>query len=129
MDDLRRGIATLTQEHHLFPVSIQENVGLGSPDKSAIRDIKKIRESLRLSGAEHIVDNFSEGIDTALDPDSNGHISYDAHGDEKLEAIYRSFESTSCSVSGMFVQPTFYWLRETDAAMLHLGGEYQRLVA
>lgn len=129
MDELRKGIATLTQEHNLFPVSIQENVGLSSPDKSAVKDIEKIRESLRLSGAEHIVDNFSEGIDTVLEPHFDCYMSCDARGDKELEAIYKSFSKSTSSVSGTFVQLTVYWLHETDAAMLHLGGERQRLVA
>ena len=101
MKELRKTIAMLTQEHGLFPVSIQENVGLGSPDKSLVRDTEKIRGSLRLSGAEHIVDNFSEGIDTVLDPVFNGYVSHD--GDEDLEAIYNSFSKSASSVSGTFL--------------------------
>ena len=101
MKELRRAIAMLTQEHDLFPVSIQENVGLGSPDKSLVGDTEKIRISLRLSGAERIVDNFSEGVDTVLDPVFSGYVSHD--GDEDLEAIYNSFSKSASSVSGTFL--------------------------
>jgi len=100
MEELRKGIAMLTQEHELFPVSIQEDVALGSPDKSAIGDTEKLAESLRLSGAEQIVNNFSEGINTVLEPVSNGYVSFDGDGDEELQAIYKSF-AKSTSVSGM----------------------------
>ena len=100
MEELRKGIAMLTQEHDLFPVSIQEDVALGSPDKSAIRDTEKLTESLRLSGAEHIVNNFSEGINTILEPVSNGYVSFDGDRDEELQAIYKSFAKPT-SVSGV----------------------------
>ncbi|KAL4068177.1 P-loop containing nucleoside triphosphate hydrolase protein [Scleroderma citrinum] len=97
--ELRKGIAILTQEHNLFPSSIQENVALGSPDKTATKNREKLRESLILSGADRVVDNFSEGMDTVLEPVSNGFVSFSGHGNEELEAIYDSF-SKPASVSG-----------------------------
>jgi len=100
IEGLRKGIAMLTQEHELFPVSIQEDVALGSPDKSAIGDTEKLAESLRLSGAEQIVNNFSEGINTILEPVSNGYVSFGGDVDDGLQAIYKSF-AKSTSVSGM----------------------------
>ena len=99
MKELRNGIAMLTQEHDLFPVSIQENVALGSLDKSANKNTEKLVESLGLAGASNIVNNFSEGIDTILEPVSSGYVSFGGEGDERLNAIYKSF-TKSTSVSG-----------------------------
>ncbi|KAI5990574.1 P-loop containing nucleoside triphosphate hydrolase protein [Pisolithus orientalis] len=105
IQDLRRRFAMLTQEHDLFPLSIRENIVLGAPDGAdpgmdkpeVIAEI--VQESLRLSGAEKTVNKFSEGLNTTLDPRSDGHISFNGRGDAELEKMHESF-TQSTSVSG-----------------------------
>ncbi|KAI6164083.1 P-loop containing nucleoside triphosphate hydrolase protein [Pisolithus thermaeus] len=105
IQDLRRGIAMLTQEHDLFPLSIRENIVLGAPDGEDL-DIDEAnsatriaQESLRLSGAEKVVNKFSEGMDTTLDSRVDGYISFNGRGDAELEEIHRSLVK-SARVSG-----------------------------
>ena len=57
------------------------------------------------------MNNFSEGINTILEPVSNGYVSFDGDRDEELQAIYKSF-AKSTSVSGMSTF-LFYCLRQT----------------
>ncbi|KAI6139045.1 P-loop containing nucleoside triphosphate hydrolase protein [Pisolithus tinctorius] len=105
IQDLRRRFAMLTQEHDLFPLSIRENIVLGAPDGADLGTDKHeataeiVQESLRLSGAEKTVNKFSEGINTTLDPRSDGHISFNGRGDAELEKMHESF-TKSTSVSG-----------------------------
>ncbi|KIJ16673.1 hypothetical protein PAXINDRAFT_10381 [Paxillus involutus ATCC 200175] len=97
-EELRKGIAMLTQEHQLFPLSVEENLGLGSSEE-AMGDKEKLWESTRLAGAEGIVKNFSKGLDTVLEPVSTGYLSYSGQGNKELEGIFKDMER-SASVSG-----------------------------
>ncbi|KAI6009029.1 P-loop containing nucleoside triphosphate hydrolase protein [Pisolithus marmoratus] len=103
IQDLRRGIAMLTQEHDLFPLSIRENIVLGAPDGAELGTDKATadiaQESLRLSGAEKTVNQFSEGMDTTLDSRLDGRVSFNGKGDAELEEIHKSF-AKSANVSG-----------------------------
>ncbi|KAI6040563.1 P-loop containing nucleoside triphosphate hydrolase protein [Pisolithus marmoratus] len=103
IQDLRGGIAMLTQEHDLFPLSIRENIVLGAPDGAELGTDKATadiaQESLRLSGAEKTVNKFSEGMNTILDSQSDGRMSFNGKGDAELEEIHKSF-AKSANVSG-----------------------------
>ncbi|KIJ59191.1 hypothetical protein HYDPIDRAFT_170928 [Hydnomerulius pinastri MD-312] len=99
MEELRSGIAVLTQEHQLFPLSVEENIALGACEEDAMVVKERLRESTRLAGAEGIVKNFKDGFDTVLDPVSTGYLSYSGNGNEELEEIYKNMEK-SANVSG-----------------------------
>lgn len=99
MEELRKGIAMLTQEHQLFPLSIEENIKLGSSEAEAMDDQQKIRESVLAAGAEGIVKNFSDGYDTVLEPVKTGYLSYAGQGNRELEAIQNKLEKPT-SISG-----------------------------
>ncbi|THU75363.1 P-loop containing nucleoside triphosphate hydrolase protein, partial [Dendrothele bispora CBS 962.96] len=64
--ELRQGVATLTQDHQLYPLSIQENIGLGHPE--AIDDVDLIKDAVRRAGAEGLIEKLSKGLETVLDP-------------------------------------------------------------
>lgn len=64
--DLREAMATLTQEHRLYPLSLLENIGLGNPDQVSDRDA--IVDSAKKGGAEVVVSKFVDGLSTILKP-------------------------------------------------------------
>lgn len=103
---LRKAIATLTQDHHLYPLSIKENIGLGNVD--AVEDLDMIMEAAKKGGAERLIGKLASGIDTVLEPRT---IQYGAlvneGSDTPLASQLKKLEKT------------------TDIS----GGERQRLVA
>ena len=124
LQELRRSIAMLTQDHQLFPLSVAENIALGAPDEEGMKDARKLEECVRLSGADRITNNFSEGFQTILDPVSTGYISFYGQGNEELGKIFQKMKK-SASLSGMlpFLQG---YKTKSDR---FLGGEKQRLMA
>ncbi|KAG6329948.1 hypothetical protein ID866_9142 [Astraeus odoratus] len=90
MAELRKGISMLSQEHRLFPLTVEENIAIGSPDPAAMQDTGKLKESMKLAGAEKIVDNFTDGMKTVLRPISEEYMSFSAYGNSTLEDIYNS---------------------------------------
>ncbi|KAJ3777281.1 P-loop containing nucleoside triphosphate hydrolase protein [Lentinula raphanica] len=64
--ELRRSIATLTQDHLLFPLSIEENIGLGFPE--AMTDKALINKAAEMGGAQEILTKLNDGLNTVLDP-------------------------------------------------------------
>uniref|UniRef100_A0A0W0FZ99 ABC transporter domain-containing protein n=2 Tax=Moniliophthora roreri TaxID=221103 RepID=A0A0W0FZ99_MONRR len=93
--DFRHATATLTQEHHLFPLSIAENIGLGYPE--AVKNRRMIMQAARQGGAEGIIQKLDQGLDTVLDPvtvqytalvDENGNSALSAEG-KKLKKSHQ----------------------------------------
>ncbi|KAH7920697.1 P-loop containing nucleoside triphosphate hydrolase protein [Leucogyrophana mollusca] len=103
--DLRRATANLAQDHHLFPVSIAENIGLGHP--AMVGDSERVVECAKLAGAHGFVEKFEEGYKTVLEPDSDTHLSFGGEDNEDLKKELKKIE------------------RKIDVS----GGERQRLVA
>ncbi|KAF8546950.1 P-loop containing nucleoside triphosphate hydrolase protein, partial [Imleria badia] len=101
MAELRKGIAMLTQEHQLFPLSVEENITLGSSEVEAMDDQQKIGEAVTAAGAESIVKGFSDGYGTVLEPVTVGYISYTGQGNKELETMQKDLQKPS-SVSGGF---------------------------
>ncbi|KAJ7928036.1 P-loop containing nucleoside triphosphate hydrolase protein [Mycena leptocephala] len=63
IEDLRRATASLTQDHHLYPLSLAENIGLG----------------IQISGANGFVSKLKQGFSTVLDPKT---VQYSVNVDE-----------------------------------------------
>ncbi|KAJ7649665.1 P-loop containing nucleoside triphosphate hydrolase protein [Roridomyces roridus] len=63
--DLRMAMASLTQDHHLYPLSLGENIGLGNPAR--VGDVEMIWDAARLGGAEGVVDKMTDGLGTVLE--------------------------------------------------------------
>ena len=104
MAELRKGIAMLTQEHQLYPLSVKENIKLGSSEAEATADRQKIEEAVLDAGAEGIIKGFSDGYDTVLEPVTTAYLSYAGQQNRELEAIQKKLEKPA-SVSGE-------WLRD-----------------
>ncbi|KAJ7781791.1 P-loop containing nucleoside triphosphate hydrolase protein [Mycena maculata] len=64
--DLRRATASLTQDHHLYPLSLSENIGLGNP--AQVSDTSTILDAAKKGGAEGFVSKLKQGFSTILDP-------------------------------------------------------------
>lgn len=125
MDELRKGIAMLTQEHQLFPLSLRENIQLGSSEADAMKDEGKIRASASAAGAEGVVKNFSDGYDTVLEPVTTGYVSFAGRGNRELEAVHKRLEKP-INISGEAAR----WFLFFDVLTRVLtGGEKQKLVA
>ncbi|KAJ8594639.1 P-loop containing nucleoside triphosphate hydrolase protein [Rhizopogon salebrosus TDB-379] len=95
--DLRSVTANVTQEHTIFPLSLSENIGIGSP--SSVTDLEKINQAADLAGARGIIENFTEGYDTVLEPVRSASLSYAARGNEALVAEYEKMDKKT-AVSG-----------------------------
>ncbi|EEB94673.1 hypothetical protein MPER_06475, partial [Moniliophthora perniciosa FA553] len=95
--DFRQYTAIFTQEHHLFPLSIAENIGLGYPD--AVNDKDMIMEAARLGGAEGIIRKLDSGLDTVLEPVTVQYTALvDENGDNALSAEGKKLKKLSnCS--------------------------------
>jgi ABC-type multidrug transport system fused ATPase/permease subunit len=72
--DLRRATASLTQDHHLYPLSLSENIGLGNPTKAS--DTGMILEAAKRGGADGFLSKLSQGFSTILDPKT---VQYSVH--------------------------------------------------
>lgn len=107
MAELRQGVAMLTQEHQLFPLSVEENITLGSSEVEAIHDQQKIGEAVSAAGAESIVENFSDGYGTVLEPATVGYISYTGQGNKELETMRKDLQKPS-SISGELAPREFH---------------------
>ncbi|KAJ6630319.1 P-loop containing nucleoside triphosphate hydrolase protein [Mycena sp. CBHHK59/15] len=65
MADMRCATAALTQDHHLYPLSLGENIGLGNPDHVA--DMDMIRAAAAKGGADGVVAKLADGFETVLE--------------------------------------------------------------
>ncbi|KAJ7154061.1 P-loop containing nucleoside triphosphate hydrolase protein [Mycena filopes] len=63
---LRQAQATLTQEHHLYPLTLAENIGLGYAEH--VDDLEMVLEAAKDGGAAGLLDKFKEGASTMLEP-------------------------------------------------------------
>ncbi|KAJ7147109.1 P-loop containing nucleoside triphosphate hydrolase protein [Mycena crocata] len=64
--DLRGATASLTQDHHLYPLSLAENIGLGNPEQ--VSDMNMITDAAKRGGADGFLSKMKEGFSTILDP-------------------------------------------------------------
>ncbi|KAJ7259596.1 P-loop containing nucleoside triphosphate hydrolase protein [Mycena haematopus] len=76
--DLRGATASLTQDHHLYPLSLAENIGLGHPNQSLEENL--IHDAARKGGADGFISKLKEGFSTVLDPKKD---QYSMHVDSK----------------------------------------------
>ncbi|KAJ7745859.1 P-loop containing nucleoside triphosphate hydrolase protein [Mycena maculata] len=66
MVDLRRATASLTQDHHLYPLSLSENIGLGNPTQ--VSETNMILDAAKKGGADSFIAKLKQGLSTILDP-------------------------------------------------------------
>ncbi|KAJ6455944.1 P-loop containing nucleoside triphosphate hydrolase protein [Mycena vitilis] len=65
LPDLRHATATLTQDHHLYPLSLRENIGLGYP--AHVDNVEMIRAAAKQGGAEALLARMPDGLETVLE--------------------------------------------------------------
>ncbi|KAG1759993.1 P-loop containing nucleoside triphosphate hydrolase protein [Suillus occidentalis] len=125
--DLRSVTASLTQEHTIFPLSLSENIGIGSP--SSVTDHDKITQAAKTS---------PDGYDTVLEPVRTAYLSCSGRGNEALEKEYEKMEKAT-NVSGgekqrLVASRTFMRMLSEDikfvivdepSSALDPGGEYE----
>ncbi len=95
-DFLRKKIGVFFQNYYIFHSPLRENVGVG-----AVEDMEneaKIREAIKLGGAEKLAANLPQGIDTLLGkfPDPSG--TELSGGEKQRVASSRSICQTATSV-------------------------------
>ncbi|EIN13242.1 P-loop containing nucleoside triphosphate hydrolase protein [Punctularia strigosozonata HHB-11173 SS5] len=64
LDDLRRALSVLFQDFTHFPLQIKDNIGLGDPEHAT--DVERIQEAARLGGADEVIRELPDGLDTWL---------------------------------------------------------------
>lgn len=105
LSDLRNSTALLTQDHNLFPLTVEENIGIGDP--SDPWNLDKTKEAAELGGSAGFIQKLEEGYE---------------------ERVGQKEEVTSSTV--LFppgpVKDIFERLSKTSEIS---GGERQRLVA
>ena len=62
----RRATAVLAQGHHLFPLSMGENIGLGHAARAY--DVPAVRAAAAAGGADACIAKLRGGLDAVLDP-------------------------------------------------------------
>jgi ABC-type multidrug transport system fused ATPase/permease subunit len=71
LSDLRQAIATLTQDHLIYPLSLLENIGLGHPDLPS--DVDLVTGASKLGGAYDCISKLGDGFGTYLNTASNAY--------------------------------------------------------
>lgn len=82
MDDLRRSLAMVIQETHLFTGTIADNIRYGNPDATD----EEVKEAARIANADSFIKWLPEGYDTMLYSDG-GNLS---QGQRQLLSIARA---------------------------------------
>ncbi|KAJ7700744.1 P-loop containing nucleoside triphosphate hydrolase protein [Mycena rosella] len=100
LSDLYEATAVLTQDHHVYPLPLTENIGLGNPAQVSNEEL--VRISAEKGGADAFIKTCSEGLSTQLAP-----LSFSSTEDTPLANKFKEFKEN----------------REIS------GGERQRLVA
>ncbi|KAF7359061.1 ABC transporter protein [Mycena sanguinolenta] len=98
LTSLRSATAVLTQDHHILPLSLAENIGIGNV--KAVSDMAVIQECARKGGADEFISKRADGYDTVLEPATVIPAYYfDEAGDSPLNDIYKGFEKKT-EISG-----------------------------
>jgi ABC-type multidrug transport system fused ATPase/permease subunit len=98
---LRQATADLSQDHHLYPLSIRENIGLGHTH--SLSDIDLITKSAELGGALDFVTKLDQGFDTTLRPVRTAYMGHASKGDgHPLKYIFDNLEK-QVDISGAYI--------------------------
>ncbi|KAJ6567102.1 P-loop containing nucleoside triphosphate hydrolase protein [Mycena capillaripes] len=96
---IRSATAILTQDHHIYPLSLSENIGVGNPQ--AVSDMTLIQNSAEKGGADAFISRRANKYDTVLEPmavNYMGHVCSDTDA-SALTTIYQNFEKKT-EISG-----------------------------
>ncbi|KNZ75400.1 Lipid A export ATP-binding/permease protein MsbA [Termitomyces sp. J132] len=104
--DVRRTMASFTQDHNLFPLSLYENIAFGDVARST--DTAAVLAAVEQGGATELIAKFVDGLDTILNSQNRTHvINIPDDQDHPLQKYMKTLS------------------KKTDVS----GGEKQRLVA
>ncbi|TFK34271.1 P-loop containing nucleoside triphosphate hydrolase protein [Crucibulum laeve] len=106
MADLHHSTAVLSQDNHMYPLSLSENIGLGYVGH--VDDASMISRAAELGGASSFISKLEKGIDTFLNP---------------------SLEQFAWNLQGKPDHPLSKELNSLEKTVDISGGERQRLVA
>ncbi|KAG6893331.1 hypothetical protein C0993_001392 [Termitomyces sp. T159_Od127] len=67
--DVRRTMASFTQDHNLYPLSLYENIAFGDVSRST--DTAAVAAAAQQGGATELIAKFVDGLDTILNPRNN----------------------------------------------------------
>lgn len=85
VDDIRRSIAILRQDHPVLPLSLYENVALGLPERRVSDE--EVDGAIRQGGAEKLVQKSNQGINTVLEPVNTVLTNFVGETDQSLKAV------------------------------------------
>jgi ABC-type multidrug transport system fused ATPase/permease subunit len=94
---LRQAMAVLSQEHHLFPMSITENISLGRPGHIVTQEA--VKEAAKKGGAHAVISKFEDGYNTTLSPICTKWHSKIPNAEHVMMKLYREIEKQT-EVSG-----------------------------
>ncbi|GLB34638.1 putative ABC transporter [Lyophyllum shimeji] len=69
--DLRQTMATFSQDHKLYPLSLYENIALGNP--ALVSDAALVAKASEHGGASEFIAKLADGLDTILEPKNNAY--------------------------------------------------------
>lgn len=110
--DMRHATAALTQDHHIYPLSLSENIGLGNP--AHVADMDMIRAATKQGGAEGLITKLADGYATVLEhPRGLKYGSDVSKGDksllaEELEKMTKEADVSGASVIACWVSPSSF---------------------
>ncbi|KAF9010197.1 P-loop containing nucleoside triphosphate hydrolase protein [Cyathus striatus] len=110
MADLHDATAILSQDNHVFPLSLSENIGVGYPEHAHSNEM--IAESAKKGGALAFISNYNDGFSTTLDPmvDIFSINVYGNHGHplhDELEKLYKKSEISGGEKQRVVASRTF----------------------
>ena len=108
LSDLRSHIVLISQETHIFPGTIYENIGYGNPNA----DKEQIKAAAELSGLGDFIRCLPDGYDTSL-TEGGGNLS---GGQRRRIAVARAFISNASLF--IFDEPTASLDPETEALVV-----------
>ncbi|KAJ6588024.1 P-loop containing nucleoside triphosphate hydrolase protein, partial [Mycena capillaripes] len=101
--DLWHATAALTLDHHLYPLSLRENIGLGNTDY--VDDMDLIRAAARQGGAEELITKLGDRFETVLEHPQGLKWGINVRtGDKTLLAEVLEKMTKEADVSGIFAQ-------------------------
>ncbi len=88
LEEYRRQMGVIFQDFNRYDLTVRENIGLGCVE--AIADIGRVRTAARLGGAEGLIENFPQGVETVLGKRFEGGVDLSGGEWQKI-ALSRAF--------------------------------------
>ncbi|KAF9003650.1 P-loop containing nucleoside triphosphate hydrolase protein [Cyathus striatus] len=108
--NLHRATAILSQDNHIYPVTLGENIGLGYAVHAG--DKEMIAQAAEQGGASEFISKLSNGMDTMLEPLLDTFVHNIGHGrdhplQKKLDAVQKKLEISGGEKQRLVAARTF----------------------